>query len=93
MLNDNQGYMIMLKVCVDSSATLSLLSLEGYENVKHTGCEDPIQAIKQKLRGVSGQNLCLAGWLDSSLRVVLQGELSGEDLLLGLVSHEFIMAL
>ena len=86
-----------IDTCVDSGATLSLLSSKVYKRVEHTGCVTPIRPTKDILTGVSGKRLKMEGVtlltfsFDGHIcqAPVMVGELHGVDLLLGMdwLSH------
>ena len=87
----------LLNTCVDSGATVSLLSSSAYKRILHTKCVSAIMPTKDVLTGASGKQLKLEGvaFLTFSLdghvceTRVMVGELHGVDLLLGMdwLSH------
>ena len=83
---------IELETCVDSGATVTLMSRKSYDLLSNTGGVSPIQPTSTCLRGASGKQLSLAGW--AMVKFVIQklpyqwpmliGDLDGVDVLLGL---------
>lgn len=51
----------LLDVCVDSGATISLLSREAYERIRSTNCTTPLSPSNRKLSGASGKKLQMDG--------------------------------
>ena len=51
----------LLNTCVDSGATVSLLSSSAYKHVLHTNCVSAIMPTKDILTGASGKQLKLEG--------------------------------
>ena len=82
----------LLNVCVDSGATLSLLSRVAYDRIERTGSVTPLKPVKQTVKGASGSQLRVDGWATIRFTIegypytgqVLVGELSGVDMLLGM---------
>lgn len=87
----------LLNTCVDSGATVSLLSSSAYKRVLHTNCVSDIMPTKDILTGASGKQLKLEGVAKLIFSFdghvcetrVMVGELHGVDLLLGMdwLSH------
>ena len=83
---------VALNVCVDSGATLNLLSKEAYDRVVQAGGTMKLCPVRQKLKGASGKELRVDGWTHLPFEIeklpyetnVLVGELYGVDLLLGM---------
>ena len=81
-----------LNTCVDSGATLTLLSSKAYDRIKYTGHVTDIRPNETILTGASGKRLELRGIAELQFALgdylwttpVLVGELSGVDLLLGM---------
>ena len=77
---------MLLEACIDSGATLCLISNEAYQRIKHI--VGPIQPTK---RQAGGEKLDIKGWVKFPFRIgasnytysVLVGILSGIDCLLG----------
>ena len=78
-------------VCVDSGATLCLLSTEKYTVLQKTGWATALRPAKSRLQGASGACLAIAGITDLRFRLdgvlynatVYVGKVIGVDLLLG----------
>ena len=84
---------IKLNVCVDSGATLSLMSRGAYDKVSVKGdYTSKLIPVTQKLRGASGSDVRVDGWTDLKMTIegrsydfaLLVGGLSGVDILLGM---------
>ena len=81
---------VLLEACIDSGATLCLLSNEAYQRIKHIA--GPIQPTKRRASGAGGEKLDIKGWVKFPFRIgasnytysFLVGNLSGIDCLLGL---------
>ena len=81
---------IMLEACIDSGATVCLMSRRAYGRIKsYVG---PLQASNRRACGASGTSLEIDGWVKVPFRMktatytygFLVGNLSGVDCLLGL---------
>ena len=89
---------ILLEACIDSGATLCLLSREAYKRIKHI--VGPINDTKRKASGAGGEKLRIDGWVRFPFRIgasrytysFLVGNLSGIDCLLGLDWLQFVGA-
>ena len=83
---------IPLDVCVDSGATLSLLSKDMYKRLRYSKWLDELKRCRQKLHGASGKSLNIIGVSKIYFRVegiiysapVFVGDLTGVDMLLGM---------
>ena len=81
-----------LNTCVDSGATLTLMSSKAYDRIKYTGCVSDIRPNSAILTGASGKRLEVRGVAEVQFALgdylwttpVLVGELSGVDMLLGM---------
>ena len=84
-----------LDICVDSGATLSLLSVNAYNRIKHLNWTTELEPARANLSGASGTKLGVIGWCTLKFKVdngrsgemymvnVLVGDLHGVDMLLG----------
>ena len=80
----------LLEACIDSGATLCLLSREAYKRIKRS--VGALQVTKRKASGAGGENLAIDGWVRFPFQIgastytysFLVGDLSGIDCLLGL---------
>ena len=83
---------VPLDVCVDSGATLSLLSKDMYKRLRYSKWLDELKRCRQKLHGASGKSLNIIGVSKIYFRVegiiysapVFVGDLTGVDMLLGM---------
>ena len=79
-----------MQACIDSGATLCLMSREAYNRIQHV--VEPLRPTKRKASGASGKRLKIDGWLNIPFQIggstyshsFLVGDLSGIDCLLGL---------
>ena len=82
----------MIDVCVDSGATLSMISTQAYNRIKDLGATTPLKRTEQVLTGAGGTSLNVIGITCIFMHVqgaVLQatmyvGDLKGVDILLGM---------
>ena len=82
----------LIDICVDSGATLSMMSVETYNRIKTLECTTPLKRTEQILTGAGGASLNVVGITCVFLQVqgaVLQatmyvGDLKGVDVLLGM---------
>ena len=80
----------LLEACIDSGATICLMSREAYKRIKDV--VGPLKPTKRTASGASGKNLKIDGWIRMPFKIgastytysFLVGDLSGIDCLLGL---------
>ena len=83
---------VAVDVCVDSGATLSLLSKDMYQRLKYSKWLGELKKCRQKMHGASGKSLDIIGITTIYFRVegiiykapVFVGDLKGVDMLLGM---------
>ena len=82
----------VLDICVDSGATMSLISARAFNKIKHMDCVAPLKKTDHHLTGAGGASLNILGVTCIQMniqRTVIQcamfvGDLTGVDCLLGM---------